>query len=298
MKKYFSSIIIIISLFFAFYYLKEKSLLDLSTINVGKYFVLSLIFLFGGFVMSAMSWWYAVKIHNIKASVNEGITSHGLSIFAKYIPGKVWTILGRASKISMKHNLSVSELSFISLKEQLVYLLSGLIVSVVPVYLVYGLSIFFIFVLLSAIGLMLIIFNKHMHSLFIFMIRKIIKKEPELPLINVKEGFKLSIFSFILWLMWSTAFYFLGLSFSDKFSMNLGFAFPVSVVYGVLALIMPGGIGVREGILIAYLTFASFDIETATYISISSRLWFFSGEVFLFLFALVFQINNKVIKDV
>lgn len=119
------------------------------------------------------------------------------------------------------------------------------------------------------------------------------KKPPVLPLITVKNGFKLSLFNLILWISWTLAFYFFGRSIEDSFSLNLAFVFPISVVYGVLAIFMPGGIGVREGIITAYLVMSGVELELAATISVLSRIWFVLGEIFIFLLALVLNLRKK-----
>ncbi len=63
--------------------------------------------------------------------------------------------------------------------------------------------------------------------------------------------------------------------------------------FGVLAIILPGGLGVREGIIVAYLTLAGLDVETATTISFMNRLWFISGEVFIFLLSSILRITGQ-----
>ena len=282
MKKYFSSLIIAISLVFLVYFLWQKSLLDFSLFQLNINLFISIAFLFAGFIVSGLSWWYALKVHHHHIPISLGISSHGLPVFAKYIPGKVWTILGRAAKVSEKIDCSTAKLSFISLKEQLVFLQIGILVSIVPIYHVYGFSLFLLFVSLSGLGLFLIIFNKHIHQLLIVILKKLLKKEPELPLISLKNGFKLSWFNLLLWLMWTLGFYFFARSIDATFSLDMAFVFPISVVYGVLAIVMPGGIGVREGIITAYLSLTGMDIEVATTISVASRLWFMLGEIFIF----------------
>jgi len=273
-------------------YLIKHNLLDFSQFRLNTSFYISLFFLFGGFVLSGISWWYATLIHGIKISVSDGISSHGLAIFAKYIPGKIWTILGRASKVASHTDKAVSELSFISLKEQLVYLLVGILISIIPVYLLYGLSLIFLFVLLSGVGLFLIIFNKTIHNLLLWILGKFMKKTPELPLLTIKNGIRLSVYNILLWIFWTLGFYFFAHSFNESFSLDLAFVFPISVVYGVLAIIMPGGIGVREGIITGYLVLSGVELETATTISVLSRIWFVIGEVFIFLLSLILHIRK------
>jgi hypothetical protein len=293
LKKHISQLIIVFSLVFLVIYLMQHNLINLSLLRLNESFYVSLIFLFLGFVLSGFSWWYAVVIHKVKISILFGILSHGLPIFTKYIPGKIWTILGRASKVASHTNKPVSELSFISLKEQLVYLLIGILISIVPVYLLYGLSFFFMFVLLSGMGLGLIIFNKNIHNLMLWVLGKFMKKPLELPLLSIKNGLKLSFFNVLLWIAWTLAFYFFGCSIEDSFGLNHAFVFPISVVYGVLAIFMPGGIGVRESIITAYLVLSGVEIELATTISVLSRIWFMLGEVFIFLLALLLQLIKR-----
>jgi len=243
--------------------------------------------------LSGMSWWYALKIHNVNIGYVEGVISHGLPIFSKYMPGKIWTILGRASRAAVNSENTISQLSFISLKEQLIYLLVGLIVSIVPVYLAYGVSLFLGFVLTSCLGLFLIVFNKTIHKFLLWLLYKILKKDLNIPLIKLRQGLKLSYYNLALWLSWTLAFYFFGSSFHESFSIQLAFVFPISVVYGVLAIIMPGGIGVREGIITAFLVASGLNIEVATTISVASRLWFLLGETFMFVLSLLL---SRVVK--
>ena len=75
------------------------------------------------------------------------------------------------------------------------------------------------------------------------------------------------------------------LAFSTAISPVMMFAFPLSVCFGLIAIFLPAGLGLREGIIIGYLTLAGLDVESATTISFVNRLWFIGGEVFIFLLA-------------
>jgi len=291
MKKYLSSSIVFISIAFLLYYLWSKKLLDFSVFKWNWALLLSFLFLFVGFLSSGLSWWYALKAHQIHISSIYGIKTHGLPIFTKYIPGKVMTILGRASQVSDKTKTSVGTLSFISLKEQLVYLIVGLSISFVPSIFTYGLSWITLFLVLTILGLVLIVFNRTAHKVLIYLITKIKKKPIDLPLISISNGLKLSYFNILTWLLWSFGFYFFGLSVSEQMLWHRAFVFPLGVTYGVLAILMPGGIGVRESIFTGYLTLSGMDMQMAVTISVASRLWFMSGEVFIFLVSLILPKN-------
>ncbi|MBI5957020.1 MAG: hypothetical protein HY871_08465, partial [Chloroflexi bacterium] len=55
--------------------------------------------------------------------------------------------------------------------------------------------------------------------------------------------------------------------------------FAASYVIGFLSLLTPSGLGVREGVMILLLA-PAFSLPVATVISIVSRLWMISGELF------------------
>ena len=106
-----------------------------------------------------------------------------------------------------------------------------------------------------------------------------------------------SLLVIICWLFWSVGFYFLALSMGfNETSFDIGFLFPLGSVAGILVLIAPGGIGVREGVLAAGLIYFKFSNEEAIALSSMSRLWFLCGEVVMFLIALCIQLCLKNIK--
>jgi uncharacterized membrane protein YbhN (UPF0104 family) len=94
--------------------------------------------------------------------------------------------------------------------------------------------------------------------------------------------------------MWMIAFYFFVLSFHVEFSIGVIFCWPLGISLGVLSLITPGGIGVREGIVTGFMVLTGMPVETATTIAVISRLWFISGEVFIFV--LSFFLNKFSLK--
>ena len=75
--------------------------------------------------------------------------------------------------------------------------------------------------------------------------------------------------------------------------LSVGFSFALACVVAVLALIAPGGIGVREGVLITILIGIGLEKQDAISISVISRLWFLVGEVFIFILASILSITDK-----
>ena len=69
---------------------------------------------------------------------------------------------------------------------------------------------------------------------------------------------------------------------------------PLATNLGVLAFIVPGGLGVREAAMAAYLNLAGIPLAYGLSIAIAARLWFFAGEVAAFLLGLLMEFVNEV----
>ena len=146
------------------------------------------------------------------------------------------------------------------------------------------------------IALSIFIFTDFFQKVLEIIIKKLFKidftnKKPYVTFYNL-VGF------YSTWIIWSFGFYFLEKVLFDKeIVLFTGLAFVLAANIGLIAIIFPGGIGIREGILVAILINFEFTIAEATTISLVSRLWFLSGEVFIFLTSLVIQrFKPKVIS--
>lgn len=296
MKKHqwFFRILLYLSILFLVFYLIKFDYLSLKAITVNwLWLISSLLTLWIGFILSALSWKKVVNFHNYKINLSEAIVSHGISIFAKYLPGKVWVILGRAAYVSNLKNYKVGEISFVSLKEQLLFILIGLLISFFPAILFFKYDYWVWIILLTILVLSLIIFIKGLHDYAEKLLEKIIKSDFSIPIINIKLSLKLSLYILIYWIFYSIGFYLLVISLSDNAKLIQALAFPLAACYGILAIVTPGGIGVREGIIVAFLTQTGIELQPAITISVLSRLWFMSGEMFIFLLAIILKKGVK-----
>lgn len=294
--KIFFRVLIYLSLIFLVIYLYKFDYFEVKDLNLDiTYLIPGTIFLWAGFFMSTISWWKALKIHNIRVSTKHAVISHGLSAFAKYIPGKIWVILGRASFISVGQH-SMSNASYISLKEQLIYVWMGLILGIGPLLYFYPLNSFVILVVLLSIFFTFFLYSRRFHEFTLHILSRIIRKKLEVPIVSFRDVTPLILFVLFYWILWMLAFYFFVLSFHINFSIAVIFCWPLSISLGVLALITPGGIGVREGIMTGFMVLTGIAIEQATTIAVISRLWFITGEIFIFL--LSFFLNRFSFKAV
>lgn len=293
MKKYFN-ILLYLSFIFLVFFLYKFDFLKFKEVRFNWFaLVLSMLLLWAGALLSSISWWNALRKHHIFIDWRNAVISHGSSIFAKYIPGKIWVILGRAYYISTG-GFSLKVTSLASVQEQLIYVFVGLLISVVPMIFFDGLNEYVIWVLVILVGFSLFIFTDWFHKLVVFLVRKIFKKDIDLPVLGLRENASIMLFCLIYWIFWLFAFYFFVFSIIGQPPLAVMFAFPLSVTLGLLAFIVPGGLGVREGIMSAYLVIIGIPIETAVTISVIARLWFITGEVFIFLTALFFRKVSKI----
>jgi len=282
MKRIFNVLLIISFIFLFIYLVRQETIIP--EISNWFYLATSFLCLIAGFFMSTFSWNVALRSHGFSHSGSETLISHGLSIFAKYIPGKIWVILGRAGYLS-DGKKELKNRSFVSFKEQLIYLWAGFLASTIPTIIFYRLQWISILVVLIFSGLTLFLFFEKVHAWIIGLLRRVLKRELEVPLVNFYHSLPMIGAVLLIWLCWTGGFYLFMLAISEKITPIMMFAFPLSVCFGLIAIILPGGLGLREGIIIGYLTIAGLNIETATTISFVNRLWFICGEISIFLLA-------------
>ena len=71
--------------------------------------------------------------------------------------------------------------------------------------------------------------------------------------------------------------------------MFVTFIYPLALTIGLIVIVMPGGLGVREGIIYTSLIYLGIDSELSLSISIYSRFWSTLGELVIFLVTLSFE---------
>jgi uncharacterized membrane protein YbhN (UPF0104 family) len=255
----------------------------------------SLLFLFLGFIMMCENWRIVLKHDKVVLlTTKEGIISNGLSIFAKYIPGKLMTVLSRALYIEKKYNIPLKKVSFESLKTQLLSLWVGLLIGSV-IFFVIKLNIWIKLVaIVFLLAFFLFLFSYKLRNLIIYTFKLVFKKDLNYPVLNLKDSLQVFPSFFLNWLAWCLGYYLLCLSIIDyTIPITVGLSFALASVIAILTLIAPGGIGVREAVLTSVLIAYGVDKQDAITLSIVSRLWFLIGEVFIFSLAMILNLKNK-----
>jgi uncharacterized membrane protein YbhN (UPF0104 family) len=138
------------------------------------------------------------------------------------------------------------------------------------------------------------IFSDKFRQIVIWGIKKIIKKEIDIPHVSIRDHISTIIYVTFYWSAWIFSFYFFAISIYSSATFLIGFMFPLSVTLGLLAIIAPGGIGVREAVLTGFMVLKGIPLEIATSISVLSRLWFMSGEIFVFITGFIVSRGKKM----
>jgi hypothetical protein len=243
----------------------------------------SLFFLFAGFIGNAYAWQKLLKQAGFNTMFKTCVASVGLPIFGKYVPGKVWAILGRSAHIATKNNQDMNKLSILSLSDQIVGLWAGLTLGFIGLCLLGGFSLWGWLITGLWIILTGMVFSSFFSSLVPTLLRFIIRKDITLPHRSMRDIFLLLPSYFGFWLMWAVGFYLLSISIvQTDISVFSGLGFPLSGTIGILAIFSPGGLGVREGIMAGYLMLTGLSLGEVTTIAVTARLWFLAGEIFIF----------------
>jgi uncharacterized membrane protein YbhN (UPF0104 family) len=246
-----------------------------------------------GFISMCHNW--QVVLTNgkmVDISFKDAVVSNGLSVFTKYIPGKLMVVLGRAMFISDKYKVPLKELSIASLKTQMITLWVGLTLG----YLVaFKIELNLKLVLPGVFFLIffsIVLFSKHLKKYMQLVIFKLTKKQVDYPVLSLRDALKVLPSFLFNWLLWCSAFYLLIISLVPySVSFISGFSFALAGTLAIIAIISPGGLGVREGLLLFCLLGFGIERQDAVTISVASRLWFLMGEFFIFFISII--LNRK-----
>ena len=246
-------------------------------------FVGSIVFLFLGFLADAASWRHLVRRSGYGVSRRECLAAVGLSTFGKYVPGKIWTIVGRAAYVAERHGTSLAAISSISLTWQFVMLWLGLLFGAVGLFLVRGMDIWGWPVTVLWLGLTILSFTNIAHQGGRHLIKRLFKRDVAVPDLSAGRTLASLPWFAVTLILLSVGFYLFVMALvAVDVPLSVGLGFPLSIVLGTMAVLIPGGIGVREGLMVAYLKLAGIPLQDAVTISVAARLWDLLGEVFMF----------------
>ena len=141
MRSYFNYFIYLSFIFLVIWLFKSEYMI---IPKIKSYFIFSgsLLMLFLAFIFEAFLWKNILQKSNYPININQSIASVGFSVFGKYIPGKVWMVIGKAAYLSEKSNLPIGKLSFLSLQMQFIQSWVGLVFGALGLLLIDGVTLF------------------------------------------------------------------------------------------------------------------------------------------------------------
>lgn len=287
-------ILVFISLGFLIYFLITKDIFNIPRVYSFRNLLLAEILIFGCFIIESLMWKRVLK-PDLDISKQDAIVSVGLSVFTKYIPGKVLVILGRAEYIRKKYGYPIKVLINRSFHAQFLAIFAAIVVGSCSVFLFEDARKYFVFIVAGLLLIGTVVFTSFTHKTIEKVFKRVLKKTVVLPNLERREAVSALPLFLLYWVVLSIGFYFFVSAFTPVAPPLLtGFIFPLGVVFGIVVIISPGGIGFREGLLTGMLHLAGVEIGFATSIALISRLWFLSGESFLFSTAfLLDQFQNR-----
>jgi uncharacterized membrane protein YbhN (UPF0104 family) len=239
---------------------------------------MSLLLLFVVFFIKAFIWHRLLIRFHIHIGFKNAFTSQSKSILLKYIPGKIWGLLGRANIVAGL-GFSLEYCSFVSAFCQFLMTATGLFIGMLGVILFefFPIPPLAAFILLGILLAALLICSRE-NTIPSLTSNRLPGKIKDFSGKRIPPVADIILLSAIHWLFMGEAF----LLFFKSLGYNPGLCplllQPLANNIGIISYFAPGGLGVREGVMIGYLAMAHIPLAGATSIALASRIWFFVAE--------------------
>lgn len=301
---YVSYILVILSFIYIYFTFRKMDIESL-LYNIKYYWIFVILALSIFFalivILYSIAWKFVILIFsNIKIKLKELIIVYLKANIAKYLPGNVFHFAGRHLFL---RNKGISDKSLIlSNSFEIIYLifmslmiiLSGIIFKIIniPGYLLKKINIYYLLAVVILISILIIT----------YFLNKLFKKEA----IKIKHFFKwrnlyyffiISTLYLLIFILTGSILYFI-FTFLLKYNFNFfDFSyvlctFALSWVLGYVVPGAPGGLGIRETVLIIMLT-PKFSSNSALLSSIILRIITIVGDVIAFFFANLLSLNEN-----
>jgi glycosyltransferase 2 family protein len=280
--------LIYISFGFLLIGLANANYLKIPRIFSASEMLFSIMMLLIGFIANTIAQQHFLKMHGCFISLSQSISMVGLNIFGKYVPGKMWIALGKAFFISKRTNHKVVDLSILFVRAQFIGIWCGLMFGIIGLLLNDALDYLSWLGFLLFLGLNLVLFSTHVNIFAEKILNKYSRKPVTITTLSLTTTFKVLPWFLSSWVIWGCGFYLMTASITDHtIPISTAFGFPLGATLGILFLLAPGGVGIREGIIVGYLSLMEFSLTESITIATASRLWFLLGEFFIFAAGLI-----------
>lgn len=240
--------------------------------------------LFIAYIIYIFLWMKLLKEFGSNISFKKNLAIWWISQLGKYLPGKIWAVFGKvilSKKAGIRKSISLKCIYF----ELLLSIIAGILFSIIAMQFWpknKNISIYSAFLIIGVICMVLL--YSGIYSKIYNKISKRLKVENEINLnISFKSETLLLIAYIIQWSILGLAFFIYAKSIYNfplnYYSIFAGI-FCISYILGLISFFAPGGLAVREGVLI-YLLNKFIPQETSIIIGITSRIWMALVEIIL-----------------
>lgn len=263
-----------------------------------NFLIISILFLLASSFAGNFAWCKNLRFLGAKIRYFQALSVIGISQMGKYIPGKVWSVGGRVL-LARRYGVSEITTSASILIETITLSLSAFVLFFISLF-SFGGSLPSKFYL-SFLFLPLSLFFLHPAILkrLIALGGKILRRPVVIPDLESKKVIGVYAIYFISWFLHSSGFFFLvhsiyPVSFANFFRVIGAFSCAWVLSFGIL--FIPGGFGVREGIL-AFLLKFFLPTPIAALLSLLGRLWTTLGEVIILIIAFLVKMAPRMNRD-
>ena len=247
--------------------------------------IVSYLCLFGWFATFAGAWKLILAAYGSHLRFFRAFQIMAVSNLGKYIPGKVWFTLGRmylAKQFGVPERISIAGVVL----ETLLLVISAGMIGLLTVagpwmeQVPFRVSVLALVVVLCGL---LVVHPRIFGRLANFALRKLKRDEIQM---NLSYGgiVGLLVLYFVVWLWQGIGFFFLIRSFYEIEIAQWPFfwgIYTLAWMIAFLSLLTPGGLGVREGIMIFFLSFYM-PVSMAIIVAVLARVWTTIAELAFF----------------
>jgi uncharacterized membrane protein YbhN (UPF0104 family) len=252
-------------------------------VNANHFFYSSLAIFTAFLMMQAWIWVQILNRPTFHLDSLKGMVIYINSQFVKYMPGGgVLNFLGRFY-LTSKEGVPMQRQIMTIFHEGVLLVLAATVYSVILTYTLHWIP-FIGLIGLVVLAILMYVYYDQMSTVLEKLVHRFIKKFREHDLKLPRFDFFLVWFYFLVsHLVMGISYYLLLRSFGIE-NISLLYAtgtFALAWLIGI-ASPLPGGIGIREAVLVFLLSRLGVDVVTATQISIITRIWNILGEVVFF----------------
>ncbi len=250
---------------------------------------ISFCILLGVSIFMIVVWRHILEQFNAHLPFKKAFKIWFLSSLGRYIPGKVWQVMGMAyltNKEGIRAEISITS----AVLAQSLSFIPGMILGLFTImFLIPDIQLpgwVYLSLILVPVSI-IIVYPPYLEKL-INMINRALKRSE----VHISATFTGNLFTMFLylcaWVVYGLAFFLFtrSITFIDTSHIFSFFGiFAGAYIIGLIAVFVPGGLGVREGILAALLS-AFFPFPVAVAIAFGSRIWITCAELLCVVVAL------------